>query len=445
MSTKILNTRLQSRNDSYANWMIKNPVLLAGELAVVVIPADAESGLNQPSTLLKVGDGVSNFADLPWLSGIAGDVADWAKAASKPSYEMSEISGLTEAIENAGSKVTYNTVASVEEMNALEGAKHGDVCIVKTVMGDTGKAQHTAYVYDTDKWVAMDGNYSAENVYLTDDITMAGNYTAVGNLTKSSNGTATFATKGKSVMEAFMEIFSKRLQPTKTNPSVRVTLAQAGAKEVGTKITPTYSSTFSAGSYTYGPVTGITVTDYTVNGEAGAASGSLAELTVEDGTNFKVTMVANYSEGAVAKDNLGSDSNPVVQIAAGSASNTSSAITGFRSYFYGVVKSDAEVNSALIRGLTNAGKAAAANATMTISAGEGAKKIIVAMPKSANRKVKEVLLTSSMNLDITATYAKMADAVPVEGANGYTAADYDVYVYEPASIGADEVHKITLG
>ena len=49
-----------------------------------------------------------------------------------------------------------------------------------------------------------------------------------------------------------------------------------------------------------------------------------------------------------------------------------------------------------------------------------------------------------MNTPVTDSYVKTTAAVKVEGANGATAIDYDVYVYEPASIDAGEVHKITL-
>ena len=49
-----------------------------------------------------------------------------------------------------------------------------------------------------------------------------------------------------------------------------------------------------------------------------------------------------------------------------------------------------------------------------------------------------------MNTPVTDSYIKTANAVQVEGANSYTAVDYDIYVYEPATIDAGEVHKITL-
>ena len=57
--------------------------------------------------------------------------------------------------------------------------------------------------------------------------------------------------------------------------------------------------------------------------------------------------------------------------------------------------------------------------------------------------IKEVLLTSTMNLDITSSYIAKPN-VTVEGANSYAGIAYKVYVYQPASIGGDETHKITL-
>ena len=48
-----------------------------------------------------------------------------------------------------------------------------------------------------------------------------------------------------------------------------------------------------------------------------------------------------------------------------------------------------------------------------------------------------------MNADITADY-KVVEAVNVEGANGYTAQSYKVYLYKPAKLTANQTHKITL-
>lgn len=93
---KILQTRISLKYDTYANWHSKNPTLLEGEVAVVVIPDSGHVGTisNVPTVLFKVGDGTKKFDDLPWVSGPAGDVHAWAKEATKPSYTATEISGL---------------------------------------------------------------------------------------------------------------------------------------------------------------------------------------------------------------------------------------------------------------------------------------------------------------------------------------------------------------
>lgn len=92
------NTTFQVRNqikaDTYANWVKANPVLLDRELIAVVIPAEAGVAKTEPTVMFKLGDGTNKFSALGWASGLSADVYSWAKAASKPSYAASEISGL---------------------------------------------------------------------------------------------------------------------------------------------------------------------------------------------------------------------------------------------------------------------------------------------------------------------------------------------------------------
>lgn len=57
MSTT-LNTRVQSKRDTSANWTANNPVLLDGEVIIV----DTNSG----DVRFKVGDGVSTYTQLPF-------------------------------------------------------------------------------------------------------------------------------------------------------------------------------------------------------------------------------------------------------------------------------------------------------------------------------------------------------------------------------------------
>lgn len=54
----ILNTKIVSRNDISSNWTRANPILLLGEIGV-------ETDTNK----LKVGNGVNNWNDLPYMMG----------------------------------------------------------------------------------------------------------------------------------------------------------------------------------------------------------------------------------------------------------------------------------------------------------------------------------------------------------------------------------------
>lgn len=136
------------------------------------------------------------------------------------------------------------------------------MAIVKRVIaGD--KVSHTAYVYDGDAsaWKAMDGNYRADNVYFDDDIT----YTVgIGTLAKPS-GSATFNAKGKSLEQVLSSLMAKEANPNKTEPAVSFTTSTGlGTYEIGTKKDLSYGVALSAGSYTYGPATGITAQSWSV-------------------------------------------------------------------------------------------------------------------------------------------------------------------------------------
>lgn len=90
----IMNVLYKLRGDTLSNWSTQNPVLAEREPAIVMIPADSGSGLNEPAVLLKIGDGTTAFNDLGYVSAIAGDVPAWAKEATKPTYGADEITGI---------------------------------------------------------------------------------------------------------------------------------------------------------------------------------------------------------------------------------------------------------------------------------------------------------------------------------------------------------------
>lgn len=98
MATKTFNTRIRNKIDTFANWTKNDPVLLNGEIGIVVVPASTGAVQQEPAILIKIGDGTKKFSELEFISGKAADVYDWAKASTKPTYAATEISGLSNYI-----------------------------------------------------------------------------------------------------------------------------------------------------------------------------------------------------------------------------------------------------------------------------------------------------------------------------------------------------------
>ena len=152
----------------------------------------------------------------------------------------------------------------------------------------------------------------------------------------------------------------------------------------------------------------------------------------------------NVSEDDIAtdKDNLGAASSPVVAIAAGTKTKDTGSYTPFRNVFYGTSTGKPALDSAAIRALGKTGKTYAAG-TLTLNVPAGTQRVAIACIATA-KGVTKVINETAMNADVTSTFVK--STVPVEGANGYAAKDYNVWVFEPAvAYGNAAVLKVTLG
>lgn len=340
-----------------------------------------------------------------------------------------------------GAQAQFTQANSVDELPAV--AQQGDMGVVISAIdgADGTKKSYTAYVYDEGVWKAMDGNYDAGNVYFGKDIT----YTVgIGTLAKPS-GSATFNAKGKSLEQVLSSLMAKEANPSKTEPAVSFTTSNGlGTYEIGTKKDLSYAVSLSAGEYTYGPATGITAQSWSVvcDGVTKTNANGTFQNVVAEATAKKMVATATYGDGAIPVTNLG-NAYPAGKIVAGSKSKESSSYVGVRYMFWGpMTDSGAELSSANIRALAH-NKASGTGALTTFGAGAGAKKVVVAVP--AGYKITKVIMPSALNADVTALFVKQGTQSQVEGANGYTATAYDVYVYQPASIDAGETYSVTIG
>lgn len=127
MADKTLNVRLKLKYDSYENWSTNNPVLLAGEVALVYIPTDKKvenvnghevAGDQPPHILMKVGDGVNKFSDLKYVSGLAADVNSYAKL-SGSAFET-QIKQLAKAEVSADLQGNSDAISALEKLVGSE-------------------------------------------------------------------------------------------------------------------------------------------------------------------------------------------------------------------------------------------------------------------------------------------------------------------------------------
>lgn len=426
--TKILNVRFQQKYDTAENWQNSKIKLLAGEMAI-------ESDTKK----FKFGDGEHTFAELPY-AGI-----DQAQL---------------DAIED-----NYYSITATNDDNdnvwlaTILAPTKGDVAVVKRPIAE-GKDSMTAYMYNGTAWAALDGNYSAANVFTDSKIVLAGDYgqdsrkdkiTSIGNLRIGDEIAA-----GTSLQSILMDMLSQRLQPsaTPTAPAAGITLymdgstkkSSAGAVEVGTTVNPYFVASLSAGSYTYGPATGITAKSYTVTStgrktvdgatsdtaedSATTSTGSFTSFVVDDDTSYKVSVSIPHDAGAIAVDNLGSESNPKVQIAAGTKTATSGTVSGYRAWFCGykdgtnALADPTAITSAQVRALGNAANGSW-KSSMDVSK---MKQMFFAAPAGKGYKpvIKDASTTAPQTVQGPIT-------VSVEGKDGFTAIDYDVYYVANAS------------
>ena len=406
---KELNTRIQLKHGLAASWADKNPVLLAGEI-----------GIETDTLKMKVGNGTSNWKALGYLGADANDI-------------------LAIINENRDSCTTVEVAegqSDTEALATISNPKNGDIAVLeKSISGD--KKSHTAFVYDN-AWKAMDGNYNASNVYFDEDITYTVGF---GTLAKPTSN-AKFPATGKNVTEVFKALMAESKDPVTTQPSATLSSNNIGAMEVGTNIAINYNISTNPGSYSYGPETGVTFSEYkaTFNGETlTGASGTFTSVQVTDNMSLSISGSVKHSDGVIPKTNLG-NAYEEGQIKAATKSLSKGTLTGYRNWFYGYKAGGATIDvanltSANIRALTPQN----GSFPGTISTNK-MQQMFFAIPKG---KKTDVSVANNVN-GAPCTVTKVTD-IMVEGANGYTAIAYDVwYVNNAAPDGGSNTYKITV-
>lgn len=228
-----LNVRIYNKFDTYENWMKSTLVLGAGEIAIASIPSGDNTGLTPPAIGVKVGDGSKTFSQLSWIQATAGDVYSWAKAATKPEYAASEITGLADFI--SGEIQDSNTEYS---FSLAENYK------LKIQKKDIG-GEYADY-----QTIDLTSAFAAK----ADKVTgaTAGNFAGLdsnGNLTDSGKKAADFATAAQGAL-ADSALQKADITTGSTNGTIAVEGADVAVKGLGSAAF-TESSTYATAGHNH--------------------------------------------------------------------------------------------------------------------------------------------------------------------------------------------------
>lgn len=252
---------------------------------------------------------------------------------------------------------------------------------------------------------------------------------------------------GTPIETVIKKLLAKQIPPTYTAPTVTLTNnggTAAGNYEIGTTISPKLRAAYNKNN-------GGDLIELNIIGIASGVTSPLStEITpfiLESTTKYQAS--AQYEDGPILNDNLG-DPYPTGQIKAGTKTSGYMTFTPFRQgWFWGILNTSSveePLTSEIIRSGTKKGGAYGSGSITGIAASKVAnrKRIFVACP-AANKGVTKVIMPSAMNADCTADFVKQSSTVMVEGANGFDAIAYNVWVYEPAAISDDQTFTVTLG
>lgn len=435
-----LNTIITLRQGTTEQWNASTVVLKTGEMGLEYL-ADG-------TVKIKAGDGEHLWSA---LSYIGSDVKD----ANVFQVELG--------------KDDIDDIAAIEAKVAAEGAEkqNGDVAIVKSTFAD-GKTSYTSYVYDVELdvegedsskgWSAMDGNYSATNVFLKNKIELAGSFTSVGNYNKGKTIDA-----GTSLESLLSGMLQQELYPTANDKPNASISASGGSGEVGSEYTvPTATLKIDdVGSYEYGDkATGITfaigsvklaegadpdsATNYVTNNAVLAKDSTITlkasgdkVLYSDTSVNYTFSGTASYEAGKVPVTNLGNE-YAAAQIPAGSVTISDKTVTfsGYRYAFAGG-STAATLDSAVIRSMSAKKNSKSSmdseGEALEFTAAAGATKVFFAYPATwTGTPYFEMFgLAWAQNTDIVAKdNVQVADARGTIDGALQGAVDYKLYCWE---------------
>ena len=372
MAEKQLNTIIVLRNDSSTDWANSDVILKPGELGV--------SYLDNGNVMVKAGNGVDKFADLPQVESVLTDNITLTYNFGRHKTSNGSV--------DAGGKDMTMTQWVIDALSEVLNPKTNyptATLACGTITTDTGDkeigSKITKFAWNG---TSTYGSYK--------DVDNSGTYGTEENETSSETGLAA---------GNFTWSITNSLD------------AQTGNSEDGTftLVSDNYKQINSESSTTYAYLNGKATID---------ASGARTPLN-NVGKAYAAGKITGFDAAGTTEKEF---------------KNVAVACSGFRKPFWAVLttpfaetKNDAgavtaiALTSADVRGFTGKGtKVDGFPATLAVA--EGSRQVIFCAKAGT---YKSVVAKDGNAQDATVTFSKIANAVNVEGANNFTATAYDVF------------------
>jgi hypothetical protein len=369
MAKKTINTVIVLRNDASTAWSTSERVLDKGEVGISYLYNEDGSIKN---IIAKVGDGVQTYANLKQIEGVLESDPVFTQTFGKYTPKNGKVT----ATGTAGMTISEFVLGAFKEAKnpyvnyPTAGLNNNKVTCTVTDNGEIG-AYVTALKYET---TSSNGSY----------VDAKGSSNTYG-----STGSATSSASGIKASDFTWAVSSDDSSQT-------------------------FSSTGTSGTYTYD-------TD------------KRPQLTSTSNTIATIECVAtlNAANSYVPFNNLGEQITSLkikgFDASGKTTSNSSKTITqsAYRnSWYYVGTDCATTIDSAFIRKAT--AKNANTTAFGTIDIPKGTKRIMIAVP--GTHSLTSVIDIIGQNLDVNGNFETRT--VAVEGANGFTAIDYTVFVFE---------------
>ena len=484
-----LNTKILLLNGTQGDWeKLQGYVLAKGEPAVEFIPNVGTESSVVTAIKLKIGDGFTQFKDLPY-------VGDHVIGALDERFDAIE-----SAMASMGNAVFQIAAEDLKEVEGVsEGAKiknfitetvnEGNIAIVTKTIAE-GVLSRTAYVYTkVGEWAALDGNYDAKDIYFSEDLT----YTSdIGALKLPTGATSsTYEASGKSLEALIKRLMAETIAPTITQP--KFTMDSVSAKsyttntvkisatetandttEIGNYITALeWKGTFTDGEYSFGfeggtgtanKKAGCTATYEVSCDKAGTASGQTEDgtWTLTDNIQIDSTSAKTYAtvtnkctwndSPRVPINNIGDsvDGSIVTNSESPASASKGASVTGHRSSFYYVgTDHTTAIDNAFIRNsFSRRAKDLTFQVATTTPGGAAFKGVVI--PANTTRVMFAVPGTYNNIAVINVDGMGLPEdgfvrtEVDVEGANGFEATKYSVFTKENANGMAATGFTVTI-